>query len=166
MSVRADVARSVALRAASPEDRDFLFSVYASTRQEELSVTGWPAEVIEGFLRSQFDAQDAHYRQHYPAAEYFVIECDREPAGRLYVSRGASDIRIMDIALLPPFRGRGAGSSLIAGLVAEAEDSGRTASIHVEKNNAARHLYDRLGFRLEEDRGVYDLLVWRRSDVS
>jgi predicted GNAT family acetyltransferase len=33
-------------------------------------------------------------------------------------------------------------------------------SIHVEKFNPARRLYDRLGFHKTEDHGVYDLMPW------
>jgi hypothetical protein len=33
--------------------------------------------------------------------------------------------------------------------------------IHVERQNPALALYERLGFRLLEDRGVYLFLEWR-----
>ena len=83
---------------------------------------------------------------------------DGEPAGRLYVHRGPSDIRIMDIALAPAFRGRGIGTGLLRTLIVEAEESGRKLSIHVETNNPARRLYERLGFRPAGEHGVYVLM--------
>ena len=69
------------------------------------------------FLKQQFAAQDAHYRGNYPGATVDVVEVDGERAGRLYVHRGARDIRIMDIALLAPFRGQGVGTALIGALI-------------------------------------------------
>ena len=43
----------------------WIVTIYASTRTEELAVTGWPQEVKAGFLAQQFAAQDAHYREHH-----------------------------------------------------------------------------------------------------
>src|SRR5256885_17249086 len=85
--------------------------------------------------------RSAHYRANYPGATLDVIEVDGAPAGRLYVHRGPSDIRIMDIALAPPYRGRGIGTSLLRALMEEADASGRKLSIHAEMNNPARSLY-------------------------
>ena len=147
------------LRPATEADRDFLLSVYAGTREEELAQVEWEEGAREAFLEHQFSAQDHHYRTNYPGATLDVIEVDGEPAGRLYVHRGPEDIRIMDIALVPAFRGRGIGTSFLTDLMEEAGASGRSLSIHVELNNPARRLYERLGFRHAEDRGVYVLMI-------
>lgn len=152
--------RAIQLRPVEPEDVEFLRVLYASTREEELAVTGWGDERKQAFCRMQFDAQTAHYREHYPAAEYAVIECGGERSGRLYVSRGVTDIRIMDLALLPEWRGGGIGTKLLTELQGEAAANGKRLSIHVEKFNPALRLYERLGFRAEEDRGVYLLMSW------
>jgi ribosomal protein S18 acetylase RimI-like enzyme len=83
---------------------------------------------------------------------------DGEPAGRLYVHRGRSDIRVVDIALAPEYRGRGIGAALLRSLITEAEASDRKVSIHVERHNPARRLYERLGFRPAGEHGVYVLM--------
>ena len=59
----------------------------------------------------QFDAQDTEYRRANPDGSFDVIEVDGRPAGRLYVDRRPGDLRIVDIALLPEFRGRGIGEA-------------------------------------------------------
>jgi ribosomal protein S18 acetylase RimI-like enzyme len=146
------------LRPVEDADRAFLVELYASTREEELAQVEWGPGAREAFVEQQFTAQDAHYRANYPGATLDVIEVEGEPAGRLYVHRGPADIRIMDIALAPPFRGRGIGTSLLRELMAEADASGRKLSIHVETNNPARSLYDRLGFRPAGEHGVYVLM--------
>ncbi|MGH2397294.1 MAG: GNAT family N-acetyltransferase, partial [bacterium] len=70
-------------------------------------------------------------------------------------------IRLMDLALLPAYRGRGIGSSLLDALLAEGQRAGKPVTIHVEKLNRALRLYERLGFRRIADRGVYWFLEWR-----
>jgi ribosomal protein S18 acetylase RimI-like enzyme len=146
------------LRPALAEDRELLFSVYASTRAEELTAVSWTAAEKDTFLRQQFAAQDAHYREHYTGADFLVIEAAGVPAGRLYVARWPREVRIMDIALLPAYRRRGLGTAILADLLAEATATGKTASIHVERHNPALRLYERLGFHTAADRGVYLLL--------
>ena len=146
------------LRPVADADRAFLVELYGSTREEELAQVEWDDAVKRAFVEQQFTAQDAHYRANYPGATLDVIEVDGSPAGRLYVHRGPSDIRIMDIALAPAFRGRGIGTSLLRSLMDEADASGRKLSIHVEMNNPARSLYDRLGFKPAGEHGVYVLM--------
>ncbi len=157
---------TVTLRPVVPDDSPFLFEVYAATRTDELAVTGWSPVEKEAFLRMQFTAQDAYYREHYPgAALHIVLENDR-PAGRLYVHRGATEIRIMDSALLPAYRGRGIGSTLLSALLAEGRQTDMPVSIHVEKLNRALRLYERLGFERIADRGVYWFLEWRPRSAT
>ena len=146
------------LRPVVDADRAFLVELYASTREEELAQVPWDDGMKGAFVEHQFGAQDAHYRANYPGASLDVIEVDGAPAGRLYVHRGPSDIRIMDIALAPSFRGRGIGTSLLRELIDESDTSGRKLSIHVEVNNPARSLYDRLGFKPAGEHGVYVLM--------
>jgi ribosomal protein S18 acetylase RimI-like enzyme len=146
------------LRPVADADRAFLVELYGSTREEELAHVAWDDGVKRAFVEHQFAAQDAHYRANYPGASLDVIEVDGVAAGRLYVHRGPSDIRIMDIALAPAFRGRGIGTSLLRGLIDEADASRRKLSIHVEMNNPARSLYDRLGFEPAGEHGVYVLM--------
>ena len=151
------------LRATTDADRDFLVELYASTREPELAQVAWEDGAKDAFLEQQFSAQDLHYRSNYPGAALDVIEVDGERAGRLYVYRGEKDIRIMDIALAPAFRGRGIGTGLLEELMDEARSSERSLSIHVEMQNPARSLYERLGFAPAGEHGVYVLMVlgWR-----
>jgi ribosomal protein S18 acetylase RimI-like enzyme len=149
------------LRPVCGDDREFLLDLYDSVRERELAHLPWDPGMRRAFIEQQFSAQDAHYREHYPGATLDVIEIDGEPAGRLYVHRGPSDIRIMDIALARAFRRRGIGSGLLRSLIAEAQESTRKLSIHVEMNNPARRLYERLGFRPAGEHGVYVLMERR-----
>ena len=149
----------VALRAAKRSaDADFLRAVYASTRAQELAVVPWTDAERDAFLRMQFDAQDRYWREQNPDATYDVILVDGQAGGRLYVDRRSDEVRIIDITLLPEQRGRGVGTLLIGRVREEASATGRSVTIHVERMNRARGLYERLGFRQIASTGVYDLL--------
>ena len=153
-------------RPASDPDLPFLGRLYASTRAEELAGVPWNAQEKAAFLESQFKAQHAHYRQYYPEADWLVIVHGGDDVGRLYIERWPSQHRIIDIAFLPEFRGRGFGTALMQDLLDEAAAAGKAVSIHVEKFNPAMRLYRRLGFVTEEDKGVYDLMHWTPSAVA
>ncbi len=152
---------SLTLRRVMPEDEAFLASVYASTRAEELALTGWSDAQKDHFCAMQFRAQSADYARNHAAAVSSIIERDGEAAGRLIVDRREEVIHIIDIALLPEHRGAGIGTRLLRELQEEARAAGKALSIHVEKFNPALRLYERLGFRAIEDKGVYLLMEWR-----
>jgi ribosomal protein S18 acetylase RimI-like enzyme len=147
-----------ALRPAGPDDEEFLYRVYASTRYEELAPLRWPPEQVEAFLRMQFRAQHLYYHEHFPDASYDVILCGGEPAGRLYVLRRPDELHIVDIALLPAFRRAGIGTFFLTRLLAEAGATGVPVRIQVETTNPAKRLYHRLGFVTTSGNGVYDCL--------
>jgi ribosomal protein S18 acetylase RimI-like enzyme len=156
-------ARPVTLRPATGSDRDFLLAVYSASREEELAPVPWSDEQKAAFLAQQFAAQDRDYRQRHPAGRFLIVEVGGEPAGRLYLAVLPGDglpdeLRILDIALLAPFRNAGTGSALLADVIAEADRDGRRVSLHVERWNRARRLYERLGFAVVAETDVYLLL--------
>ena len=154
------MSKAVSLRPIVPDDEHLLYRIYASTREEELTQVPWDDNQKEAFLRHQFAAQHTYYSQHFPAATFDVVLIGGIPAGRFYVDRREDEIRIIDIALLPEFRGRGIGSSLLRGLFEEATVAKNPVRIHVESYNEAKNLYQRLGFRNIGETGVHILMEW------
>src|SRR5262245_41743933 len=112
------------IRPVNSGDEDFLLEVYAGVRREEMLGWGWSAEQERDFVRMQFQVRRQSYWFQYPDASESVIVVDGALAGSMMVFRGVSEIRLVDIALLPEFRGRGIGRGLITGLAHEAADSG------------------------------------------
>jgi ribosomal protein S18 acetylase RimI-like enzyme len=153
----------VALRPLRADEGDFSARVYASTRQEELAPLPWTAEQKAAFLAQQFGAQSAHYATHYADASWDVIVVDGLRAGRLIVHRGEAEVNVVDIALLPEYRGRGVGTMLLREIFADADAAGLPVTVHAEHMNPARRLYERLGFVPVEDLGVY-LKLERRPE--
>lgn len=135
------------LRAATPADEAWQFAIYASTRAEELTLTGWPAARCEAFARQQHRAQQQHYARHFPHSTcYLVLVAGDEVAGRLWVDERDDRLHILDIALLPAWRGRGLGTRCLQDLAEQAAARQRALGIQVEIHNPARRLYERLGF--------------------
>lgn len=145
----------IRFRPIVPSDDPFLAQVYASTRREELAVTDWNDEQKATFLQMQFTAQHKFYQENYTDTDFLIILQDDTPIGRLYVARWKDEIRIVDIALLPAYRGTGIGTTILQDLLAEAGAAGKPVRIHVERENPALRLYQRLGFVIVEDKGVY-----------
>ena len=148
------------LRPRTDADAEFLYRLYASTREEELRMLPWTDEQKAAFLHMQFTAQTAHYDEHYDVDGFLIIERDGRPVGRFYVDRDDDDIRVVDIALLPEERRRGIGAKLMSDVIEEARRTSRKVSIHVEHDNPAMRLYERLGFQRCGDTGVYFLMEW------
>ncbi len=159
-----DQQKIITRRPVKPDDLEFIFQVYSSTREEELSVTGWDAESKVRFLRQQFNAQREYYQDQFTDATFDIVLEDNTPIGRLYVDRREDEIRIIDIALLPEQRGHGIGSALLAEILLEAKQRKIPARIHVEKFNRALQLYKRLGFRAVADRDPYLLMQWQAGE--
>jgi ribosomal protein S18 acetylase RimI-like enzyme len=155
-----------ALRPAGPGDAELLYRIYASTREDELAVVPWDAAQKEAFLRMQFAAQDRYYHANFPDASYDLIVSGDEVLGRLYVDRGEAAWLVLDLALLPGHRGQGIGTQLLTEVLAEAGAASKPVQMHVEQFNPAQRLYDRLGFRMIADQGVYLLLEWQPGQAG
>lgn len=153
----------VTLRPVAAEDEEFLLAVYDSTRADELSQVEWAEGQRELFLRWQFQLQRREYEARFPDAEYSVILVDGRPAGRIWVGGDPEQIRLLDIALLPEFQNRGAGTLLLGRLMDEARRTGRALRHMVfVLNNDAHRFYERLGFVvIEEYDGGYRHMEWR-----
>ena len=150
----------VSFRPASADDEEFLYSVYATTRSEEMKLVPWNEAQQHAFLRAQFAAQQEHYRSYYPQAQHLVIMLDGQAVGRIYINRGEQEIKILDVTLLPEHRGAGIGTPLLKQILDEAAASGSSVNIYVETLSPAMHLFERLGFSSVEDDGINTLLRW------
>jgi ribosomal protein S18 acetylase RimI-like enzyme len=143
------------LRPQNSTDHAFIQHLYASTRAADMSGCGWPPEAIAEFLRQQFQLQLSHYQKHFPDGEFWLIERDGQAIGRLYLFWGETTLQLIDIALLPEQRGAGLGTALLGDLLTRADDRGLAVSLHVESHNPVLHLYQRLGFGITGDKGIY-----------
>jgi ribosomal protein S18 acetylase RimI-like enzyme len=151
----------LALRPVEPGDEPFLFEVYSSTRADEMAAWGWNAAQQEAFLRLQFNGQQGFYRMQYPGAEHRIILFNAQPVGRMIVIRSDEEVRLADIVVLPQYRNRGIGASLIKDLCAEAEGKGLPVRLQVLKSNHdAARLYERMGFSTVTENDTHLQMQW------
>lgn len=153
-------SQGFALRPETDDDIAFLTALFASTREEELAVVPWTAEQKQAFLAGQFKAQRHHYRTYNADCAFGVITHQGLPIGRLYLEAGRRRIHVVDVSLMPDWRGRGIGTAILAALQELGRASGRPVGIMVEKFNPAMRLYRRLGFTDVADHGVYQEMEW------
>jgi GNAT superfamily N-acetyltransferase len=115
----------------------------------------WPEATRQAFIAQQFQAQYRHYRSHYPNA-LFLMVCHADQAiGRLYLSPGSSEMRLMDLIILPAWRQRGLARALLSAVLDWVLGEHLELTLHVEADNPARAWYQRLGFEDVALRGVY-----------
>lgn len=148
-------AAAITLDPATSSDQEFFYRTFASTRASELALTGWSTEQQEVFLRMQFETQRRGYLTQTPDARYWVIRQEGTAVGRLIVDHAPKEIHLIDIGLLPEFRGRGIGSSVMAAIIEEATQEGKAVRLFVERFNPALHWYENLGFRVIASGQIY-----------
>ncbi|HEV2828461.1 MAG TPA: GNAT family N-acetyltransferase [Pyrinomonadaceae bacterium] len=152
--------RSITLRSALPEDQEFLFGVYASSREEEMSLWGWDDNQKRGFLELQWRAKNDQYNLSYPQADDSVVLLNGRPIGRMMFDRAGPDFTFLDIALLPEYQNQNIGTRLIELLQQEATAAQKSVVLHVLRTNRAARLYERMGFKMVNEDGIYREMKW------
>jgi ribosomal protein S18 acetylase RimI-like enzyme len=151
-----NITPAISLRPILPDDEQFLYEVYKSTRAGELAHIPWNEVQLKAFLLMQLNARDQSYRMYYAGMDDRIILFQNRPIGRLIVVRTNEEIRLADVALLPEYRSSGIGTSLIKELLAESDKTKRPIRLQVEKpNEQAKGLYERLGFTTTGDNSTH-----------
>lgn len=144
----------------SGQDDQFLFEVYASSRREEMMFWGWSEEQRLHFLRMQFYCREQSYKMQYPNLEKKIIMSDEVKIGQIQIDRSNGEMVLVDMALLPEYRCRGIGTSLLIEIQHEALNTGRFIRLSVLNGNPALRLYQRLGFQCIGSNGIYTMMRW------
>jgi RimJ/RimL family protein N-acetyltransferase len=142
-------------------DEHFLLALYASTRANEMAIVPWSNEQKVAFVQSQFNAQHQHYLSEYPNGNFQTILLDNQKIGRLYVCELTDEVHIIDLTILPEFRGRGVGTEIISDILRTAI---KPVQIYLESFNNSINLFARLGFEITFDKGLYQLWQWNKFE--
>jgi ribosomal protein S18 acetylase RimI-like enzyme len=144
------------LRTSTSADAEFELLLYASTRSDLLPLG---PEVFEGLVGMQFRAQTMSINIEHPQADHQILTIADDPVGRLIVDASGDCVHIIDISLLPDHRSNGIGTTILTQVIADAGRSGRPTRLHVERSSPAARLFERLGFSIEGDTGLYRSMV-------
>ena len=136
----------IELRPVGEKDNAFIETVYRSTREDELKLINWTEQQKWAFISMQSMAQLAEYKTKFPDAAFQVIIYEKKDAGRFYTWENENEIRLIDITLLPPFRGKGIGKFLLGELIKKSNKVQKKISLHVDPVNRALKLYQCSGF--------------------
>jgi GNAT superfamily N-acetyltransferase len=160
--LHAAAALGLSFRPVTDADMPFLSALYASTRADELSMTGWPEATKALFVVQQFAAQHGDYAGKYPRMERRIVEQRGAAIGRVYVDLTGDACRLIDIALMKVSRGQGAGGAILTDLMAYAASVEKPVKLSVIADNPARRLYERMGFVTIETGALYNRMEWLR----
>ena len=166
MTNEANSPSNISLRPVVSDDHEFLLTVYASTRADEMALVPWTDEQRAAFVQSQFSLQQDHYSKKYPTANHDVIIANGKLVGRLYVARLEKEIRIVDITILPADRNAGIGTYLLNQLMGEARDEEKITTIYVEVFNPSLNLFKRLGFAVRQQDGFHLLMEFTPTTIT
>ena len=153
-------SNTLELRAARDDDRDFLYRVFASSRDFLRGHDEAGSEEDDPLLRMQFNFQQEHYRRAFPQAETSIVLLDHAPIGSLIVEEDPEGIRLIDIALLPEDRGQGFGRILIRRLLERARSGSKSVRLQVAVGNSAVRLYADLGFEVITESETHHEMTW------
>lgn len=148
-------------RPAVPDDAAFLASLFRSTRPELAMLPDGLADML---IAQQQQLQEMGYRQAFPGARTLVIEAAGAPAGKLVVDEQSPHVRLVDIAVAPPFRRRGIARAVLGQLQRQARDRGCDVVLSVAHENApALGLYRSLGFEEDARDAVRASMRWHAA---
>ncbi|WP_157772167.1 GNAT family N-acetyltransferase [Zobellella denitrificans] len=146
---------TIELVSISRGDLPFLQQLYASTRADEVAAAGLLPAVAGAFLEQQFQRQHHHYQTQFPQAHFWLVHCQENPVGRFYLRHTPEHFHLIDISLLPAYRGRGIGRLLLTELLATADRQGLPIRLHANRDDTVFHWYQRLGFGITGSQGHY-----------
>lgn len=153
------------LRPARAQDDPFLFRLFAES-QDQLALLTPNEPLWHRLVEAQYLGREMTYQAAYPDARSWILcfsENHRtaEPVGRLLVSRVLDRWRVVDLAVLRTYRGRGVASWALRYCQKECAATRTDIELEVAPQNPARQLYLRVGFRTDGEDLTSVRMRWR-----
>jgi len=153
------------LRPVGEADQEFLDELYFASR-EDLHQAVPDAALLRQLIAMQHTTYKAGLRQNFPEAEYWVLQREGRPIGRVVVNRSPQDLRLLDLAIVPAARRAGAAKAVVRALQAAAALCMQPMTLAVgQANHPARNLYLRLGFTVQSEDHVLAQMAWRGGEA-
>jgi ribosomal protein S18 acetylase RimI-like enzyme len=99
--------------------------------------------------------QERRFREDFELDLISIITTDDGNIGYLKVERREDHIWLCGLYLDRDYRSRGIGSDIVSNLLAQCRSLQLPLRLRVLSQNPARHMYERLGFRVVEESGSH-----------
>lgn len=150
------------LRPETQADINFLLKLYEESRPHLKWISNLDPETLASMIKMQFNNEQAQIKGIYPDVDLKIVELDEKAVGRFYVHYNSQVWRIIEIALLAEYRGKGIGTVLLTCLQEEARKTGNSICLSVTWYNREAHLlYEKCGFKVVESNGVCSEMLWK-----
>jgi ribosomal protein S18 acetylase RimI-like enzyme len=148
---------TVNLRPESTVDEPLVRRLILETVTDELGASAWPEPMRGHLLGIQYTARRHSHRANHPAAASQVIQADGVDVGWALVNTMPHEVRVVEIMILPEWRGSGIGTAVLNEILVIAARARKPVRLNVNvMNQGALRLYTRLGFRkIAEDAVQY-----------
>ena len=153
-------------RLVHASDQTFLDILYRDRRADLLAIPLAPAAVQQMIAMQQM-SQAMGIRETYPNAQHWLLLWDGEALGRLVIDINDFEIRLIDIAVISTWRGKGIATQVVQALQDYAIQLDRPISLAVQCNNVdALHVYRRAGFSVRSSDTLFDQMAWHPASVD
>ena len=134
---------------------NFLYSLYASNREDELNMSPMSNLEKKLFLEQQFELRQKDYHSKYGDAEFLIIRRKKKDIGRL-VYRIKDKLYLIDIALVKKSRSSGFGKEILNSFISFAKENKKSFQLSVAMDNQkAIKLYQNMGLKMCGQNGYY-----------
>jgi ribosomal protein S18 acetylase RimI-like enzyme len=139
----------VVLRAATEQDKEFLYALLKATMREYVEeLWGWD----EAWQR-------AHFLEHVDPARSQIVVLDGVDIGVLTLEERQTEVFLGQIYILPAYQNQGIGTRLIRSVLDDAFAQELPVALRVLKSNpSARRLYERLGFEESDETETHHIM--------
>jgi len=134
------------LRPALWEDNPFLETLYADVHGPEFASLSLPAPALTQFVALKFKAERMAFATQFPDADHNIIWLGEHRLGRILLNETPTEVQLIDLALLTPFRGFGVGTTIIQQLQLHTFERSLPLRLSIDPQNPAARLFHRLDF--------------------
>ncbi|WP_029011590.1 GNAT family N-acetyltransferase [Niveispirillum irakense] len=144
-------------RPALPGDRPLLRRII--TLDTENMLEDVPADARRMIVAVQAEGRLNLARRGYPAATCLLLEAGEEVVGLVMVDLRRGLALLLELIILPPWRGQGYGREALAGLCAQADAGGWVLEASVFYDSPVRRFFHKAGFVPSREEGLELVLL-------
>jgi len=135
------IQKGIYLRPCKSNDVDYILNLSKETMHNVVQAT-WPEP----------SKQDAYFKAlEFNEKNTYIIHDKEQNLGRISLDIDENNIYINGIHLSRSGQGKGIGSFLLNTVVKQAKKDNKSVSLRVLKTNPAANLYQKLGFKIQEE---------------